>query len=310
MGAFLAGIHSIPITAILMIFELTRDYSFILPLMMSVIISSLVMHVIFKKSIYLSQIDSEFDYSTYNPISKALDNIFVRDLSLKSCTIVRENETLESLMKKFIENKTSHLYLIDSNNKIIGIIFENEVKSLLFELNNLNNVLVAKDLSNPLKISVLENDKLANAFHLMNRFGMNELLVVDSKNQYHLGTISYSDVQKQLSLEYFKNDLTRNISSEFSKIKSHSKVNVFDDYFISEIKIPDSFIGKSLSQLGFREKFRLEVILIKKEIIESDNITNTKILESDPKYVFNENDSLVVFGKKKFIDLLDFHIND
>ena len=32
MGASLAGINSIPITAILMMFEMTREYSFILPL--------------------------------------------------------------------------------------------------------------------------------------------------------------------------------------------------------------------------------------------------------------------------------------
>ena len=35
MGAVLGGVNSIPISAILIIFEMTKNYTFILPLMLS-----------------------------------------------------------------------------------------------------------------------------------------------------------------------------------------------------------------------------------------------------------------------------------
>src|SRR5690606_20244644 len=53
MGAVLGGINSIPITAILMIFEMTREYSLILPLMLSVIVSSTIAQIFLKGSYHL-----------------------------------------------------------------------------------------------------------------------------------------------------------------------------------------------------------------------------------------------------------------
>jgi len=301
MGSFLGGIHSIPITAILMIFELTQNYSFILPLMMSVIISSLLIHIIYRKSIYLSQIDSEIDYNYFDPISQILNKTYISDYKLKEIETANENEKIDFIVRKFLEKKVSNLYLFDNSNKISGIISENDIKFVLPELNDITSIIVAKDISKPVRFYVKNSEKLTTAFNLMNKFGLNELLVVDSNNFYPLGIIGYSDIQKHINLEYFKNNLSYNFSSEISKLESFSKVKVFENYYVSEIVVPKRFIGKSLSSLKFREVFQLEVILIHKRQ-DSENENRTEVIESNPYYIFNENDSILVFGKEEFIN--------
>ena len=52
MGAVFAGAARAPITAIIMLFEMTRDYALILPLMTAVIISALVARGLSRESIY------------------------------------------------------------------------------------------------------------------------------------------------------------------------------------------------------------------------------------------------------------------
>jgi Trk K+ transport system NAD-binding subunit len=57
--------------------------------------------------------------------------------------------------------------------------------------------------------------------------------------------------------------------------------------------------------LKFREQFHLEVVLIKKNIFDENKKIRTEVTESNPNYTFNENDSIVVFGKEEFIKKLE-----
>lgn len=305
MGSFLAGIHSIPITAILMIFELTQNYSFILPLMMAAIISSLIMHLIFKKSIYLTQIDSDFNFNQNDPISQILTKISIRDFSLRKILVINENESLEIVLQKLLNDKNTQIFIVDNNNKVSGFITDYNINSVLSDFNFIKNVFVAKDISTPVKYFVMVNDSLLRAFEIMNKYGLKEILVIDSNSEYPLGIISYSDIQRTINNEHFKNNLSRNISLEFSKLESSSKVNVFDDYYILEKNVPKSFVGKNLISLEFRKRYNLEVILIRQKISLDNNVIKIEIVEHITDHLFCENDSIVIFGKEQFIDVIE-----
>lgn len=56
MGAFFAGISRAPITAIIILFEMTRNYSLILPLLVCVVISTLMAHVVSHETMYTLKI--------------------------------------------------------------------------------------------------------------------------------------------------------------------------------------------------------------------------------------------------------------
>jgi trk system potassium uptake protein TrkA len=68
-----------------------------------------------------------------------------------------------------------------------------------------------------------------------------------------------------------------------------------DDYMISEIAPPNSFLGKSLAQLQLRNRYHIEVIAIRD--IVSDKITTVP----GAAFVIKDGDVLVVVGKDKDI---------
>jgi len=68
-------------------------------------------------------------------------------------------------------------------------------------------------------------------------------------------------------------------------------ISLSDEIEITEVKIPKSFLNKSIIELDIRKKYGLNIIAI-----EQGEKTITNI---DPLYIFNETDKLVVIGEKK-----------
>lgn len=64
-----------------------------------------------------------------------------------------------------------------------------------------------------------------------------------------------------------------------------------EDYSISESAPPSHFLGKSLAELGLRNKFHVTVIAIK------DVLTDEFIIVPPPNYVLKDSDLLVLIGK-------------
>ena len=63
------------------------------------------------------------------------------------------------------------------------------------------------------------------------------------------------------------------------------------DFSIFEVKVPTAWIGKSLVDLGIRNKLHLNVLSIKRN--------NEPILEFPADFVFEEGDTVTVFGADK-----------
>ena len=68
-----------------------------------------------------------------------------------------------------------------------------------------------------------------------------------------------------------------------------------DEYMISEMAPPNSFLGKSLAQLQLRSRYHIEVIAIRD--IVSDKIT----MVPGADFVIKDGDVLVILGKEKDI---------
>lgn len=66
---------------------------------------------------------------------------------------------------------------------------------------------------------------------------------------------------------------------------------------ISEIKIIDKYVGKSIDEASIRKKYKLNIIAIK----HKDDI----ITDINPSYVFKEDDIIVVIGKKDHMHIFE-----
>jgi trk system potassium uptake protein TrkA len=64
-----------------------------------------------------------------------------------------------------------------------------------------------------------------------------------------------------------------------------------DDYMISELAPPNSFLGKSLAQLQLRSRYHIEVIAIR------DIVSDKVAMIPGADFVIKDGDVLVVVGK-------------
>ena len=68
-----------------------------------------------------------------------------------------------------------------------------------------------------------------------------------------------------------------------------------EDYFIYEVKIPKSYIGKSLMELNLRHKYEINILAVK----HSDGKMN---VTPDPNIKLNKDDLLIILSRENVID--------
>ncbi|MFN3873336.1 MAG: chloride channel protein [Ignavibacterium sp.] len=299
MGAMLGGIHTIPITAIMMIFEMTQDYSFILPLMLAIISSTLLVQISLKGSVHKKKLEREGFSFQQNDDYSVLNEIKIEEVPLKEIQYINENTNISAIVSKFLETPENILYVMNDNNELVGFIQEKEIRPILNDYEIIKDVLVAKDISNPRVVTIDSKSSLDDALRIMMKYNLTEIPVVDksSDTKKVSGIITLQEIQSILSKESFKNQFTSSLAAELKTLKPRQTIKVSDDYSIKEIRVPDSLIGKTLAETRIRNKFNIEILMIKKNKTSIDGVSENIIITAEPNYRFEAEDELVIFGK-------------
>lgn len=307
MGAVLGGINSIPISAILIIFEMTRDYTFILPLMLAVVSSTTIVQLILKGSIHEKNLEQQGFYISKGRESSILRSILVKDIMRKDIILVPENMPLPELAGNYIESIHSSFYTVDKNQNIVGAISERELRPIITEYNTLQNMLVASDIARTEIVIVKENDDLDHVLKLFGKTYVNEFPVISSKNLKDItGTVWHQDVVEAYNRESLKQNLTEGFIRELKTLKVSPTTKISEGYSILERIAPTRFIGKSLAQLEIRKTHKIGVIMIrstKSPFIE--NGEDSEVQLPDPNYTIKKDDILVFFGANNKIKLIE-----
>ena len=67
-----------------------------------------------------------------------------------------------------------------------------------------------------------------------------------------------------------------------------------------EVEVPPGFVGKYIKEIGVRNKFGVDIILIRSRT--KDKKLKTKIPQGS--YRFQSHDQLLIFGPRKKVELL------
>ncbi|MCF8240253.1 MAG: chloride channel protein [Melioribacteraceae bacterium] len=307
MGAVLGGINSIPISAILIIFEMTQDYTFILPLMLAVVLSTTLVQIVLKGSIHVKHLEREGYNISQGRESNILRQLTVEDVMKKEIQIVPYDLSLTKLISMLMESPFSTFYTTNDSGDINGIITQNELRPIISEYEQVRDMLVAGDIASNQVISVETSDDLEKVMKIFGKEDLDELLVRSSEISGEiLGIISKQDVIKAYNKESFKYNLADNFVHEIKTINRKKASKIAEGYSIVERMVPDEFVGKTLSELKLRNKYGLEVLMIKKQINSLMNENDeTNLIVPDPKYIIAKDDWLVIFGTDENIETMN-----
>ncbi|MEJ5305969.1 MAG: chloride channel protein [Ignavibacteria bacterium] len=209
MGAFLAGIHSIPITAMLLIFEISRDYTMILPLMLAVITSNFFVQIYYKTSISIYHLKSQGIKIDKSKSLNILMNYTLSNIKLEDPITIVETEKINKIIEKFLETGADQIYVVSDHNSLKGKINEKDIRIAIREDKLLSNILLAKDIFKEVKFKITVDKTLYDAFILMIENKLDELPVVSLTGNKLLGIIKVENLLVFLSTH--EQEITKDI---------------------------------------------------------------------------------------------------
>ncbi len=304
MGAVLGGINSIPITAILMIFEMTREYSLILPLMLAVIVSSTITQIVFKGPVHLKRLERQGFKLTSAKETSILKNMIAEHYMQKNPVLIDQNVTLQEVVTSLMKSKFHRIYTVDSNKSLTGVISDKHVRNLITEFDSLKMSLIASDIADNKPAYVIKDQDLDYALKILTKGEIEELPVINNSiNRNIIGVITRNDILSIYNNLSLKSDLAEGLTREISTLNESRTSKISDGYSIVERKPKYEFIGKTLKELRIRNIYGLEILMIKKydEMFDESGLKE-KIVMPGHDYIIETDDILVLFGKDENIE--------
>lgn len=196
MGAFLAATTHAPLTAMVILFDMTLNHDVVLPLMLACVAAYGASKALRKDSIYarvLNQGESEDS-------GKRLADLHVRDLVKPDPPCVRENDRFDLITATFARNQHHNLYVVDTNGRFRGVIPLHEIKPYLHD-ERLASVVIAHDLLVEEFPRIGPDATLEEALAKFTHHPGERLPVVDGEVGWLVGSITKTDVMLTIAHE-------------------------------------------------------------------------------------------------------------
>jgi len=301
MGGLVAGTTRAPITAIIIVFELTNDYNIILPLMITCIISVIISTKLTRESIYTLKLLLRNIGIKEGMEVNVMESLYVKDIYKTDVESIGDSDNFNQIVNKVLKGKSSEYPVVEKQNNLKGIIAINDIKDHLFEKDELKNLLIAADIANTNFEVVIPESNCEMALDKMSRYDLEGLPVVNSETGNKLiGYIWRKDIQDAYQKEIERMEIASNIASSIVMKEDEKEFHFMEGYTIVEISPPKSFIGKSIRELDIRKNYGVDVLSIK-----TGKRSDSKVKAiPNPNHVFKEDETIIVAGEIKKINLL------
>ncbi len=208
MGGLVAGSMLAPITAILMVFEITSNYAIILPVMTASILSTvLVMRLTGNLSVYTFKLAREGVRLFRGGSPDLLRNRRVENHLRPHVETIRPNEAAAVLMERLLASDSAQFHVVDEAGGLLGAITLADARRVLLSAPALVRMLLAEDVMRRDIPAVLPDESLSAALAKFTASRLQELPVLRSATDRRLlGTLAYADVLAVYQDEILKAD--------------------------------------------------------------------------------------------------------
>jgi chloride channel protein, CIC family len=209
MAAFLAPMVGAPLTAILILFEMTGDYEIILPLLIAVISAMLVSGQISRFSLYTHHLHKKGVDLVRGREEGVLKTITVRDVMRKEVLTIPSSASFRHLSARFLAEHVDYFYLVDSDGALNGVVSFSDIRPYLME-EGLGDLVRVKDIASSNVISLTPQESL---FDVLIKFGYKNVAVLpvisDLQSRKLIGIIHRKEV-----LEAYQRRIVSSIRKE------------------------------------------------------------------------------------------------
>jgi CIC family chloride channel protein len=193
MGVVVAVATNAPITAILIVFEMTNDYAIVLPLMLSVVIGTIVARRIEADDLYSGWLRRRGERLEHGADHDILAKLRVSDAYDPNPQVIGEGATVDQLLEHLGHGEQTEFPVVDSTVHLVGVITMVDLGRIAKDSRDLAPVLLAADLAVPTE-AVRLHDSLLTVIRRMGVRGIGALPVVDQSTDRLVGMITRAHV--------------------------------------------------------------------------------------------------------------------
>ena len=200
MGSVLAATTHSPLLAIIMVFELSLNYSIMPPLMLACAISTLVARRCHAESIYTEPLRRKgVELERESPKMGAATEVTVGDLMRQPIPPLRENTPFREIADRFLTLPYNFLPVVDESQRLLGMVELHDLKEYLNAGHELDGV-IAYDVMRPPPACLTPNQKLPDVLPILLASEVRNVPVVNNLSQCRLvGTVARAEALGILS---------------------------------------------------------------------------------------------------------------
>ena len=200
MGGMLSATTRSPLLAMIMVFEISLNYSIMPPLMIACVVSTLVARRLHPESIYTQPLRDKgiaLDRETLRPGSATEST--VGDLMRAPVAPVRESTTLPDLAERFLTSPNNFLPVVDAKERLLGVVALQDLKEHLNAGAEMSAV-IAYDVMRPPPVCLTPNQLLLDTLPTLLASEQRNVPVVNSLAENRLiGAVVRAEVLGLLS---------------------------------------------------------------------------------------------------------------
>jgi CIC family chloride channel protein len=198
MGAVLAAIIQAPLMGIILLFELTRNYQVMLPIMIAAVSATMLYRAVYGESLYTQPLRRMGVRAGAAVGITALRRIGVDQLPLKPAVVARPGDPLSDILRRMQESTTQNLVVLDDRERYLGLLTAAEIRTVLLAPEAASILLAGEVMRTdipPLRLT----DTLEAAWELFARHDVQEAAVVSGPADRQLvqGVISRADLMRR-----------------------------------------------------------------------------------------------------------------
>lgn len=201
MASVVAATTHAPMTAIVILFELTRDYRVILPAMLSATIAMALAQLLYRDSIYTLKLRRRGVQYETRANTAILRRLTVRMVMDHQCSVIHDDLPMQEVVKMAAEQEVSDFIVTDHEDHYVGLLTAVDIRTALLQPESLP-LLVTGELARTKVPTVGPNETLDEVLDKFSRLDAHRLAVHSEYNDHKfIGMISRAALMRRYQQE-------------------------------------------------------------------------------------------------------------
>lgn len=263
MAAVMAGTSHAPISAILILFELSGNYDLILPVMVASILSSVVARRLRPASLYTEPLMRRGIELPWRMEEAVLAGLKAEDLCRPDPNVLSPAEPYREVVDRFLRTKRQRLFVVSTDGRLLGAVSLHDIKHALDNPDTLTAV-VAHDLMLPVEHTIRQDERLHRVTELFATSDFERLPVIDEAGKL-VGVLAKRDLLAVYAQEVLGRPalLATFVSSQAAEA-SRRYVEIPPDFSLRLLEVPPHLIGRTLVEAQLPQTVGARIMAIRR----------------------------------------------